>query len=163
MTGPGGDKNLSIRDARGAEDMNAVRELFVEFQKAINVDLCFQGFEDEVQNLPGAYAPPAGGLFLVENDGEFAAVVGVRPIEEGKAEMKRLYVRPGWRGRGLGRRLAETAIKAAAEAGYRTICLDTLDFMDEARALYRSMGFREIPAYYENPLDGVVYMELTLV
>lgn len=154
--------SITITQADGDQDMDTVRELFMEFQKVINVDLCFQDFETELAQMPGLYAPPKGGLFLAKEGPGVAAVVGVRPLEDGKAEMKRLYVRPEWRGRGLGRRLADTVISAANKAGYRTICLDTLDFMVEALALYRSMGFREIPAYYDNPLEGVVYMELSL-
>ncbi|MDA0305862.1 MAG: GNAT family N-acetyltransferase [Proteobacteria bacterium] len=154
--------SITITEADGERDLDIVRELFVEYQKVINVDLCFQDFEKELAEMPGNYAPPKGGLFLAREDTEVAAVVGVRPLEDGKAEMKRLYVRPGWRGRGLGRRLVDIAVSTATKAGYRTICLDTLEFMDEARALYRSMGFREIPAYYDNPLEGVVYMELSL-
>lgn len=162
MSGPSQGKDLTIRDALGAEDMDTVRELFVEYQKAINGDCCFQDFETELAELPGLYAPPGGGLFLAREGAEIAAVVGVRPIEDGRVEMKRLYVRPPWRGRGLGRRLAETTVSTAAKAGYRTICLDTLELMNEARALYRSMGFREIPGYYDNSRDGVIYMELSL-
>ncbi|MEE8350891.1 MAG: GNAT family N-acetyltransferase [Rhodospirillales bacterium] len=155
--------SIIITQAHGEQDMDIVRELFVEFQKAINVDLCFQDFEKELAEMPGNYAPPRGGLFLAREGEDVAAVIGVRPLEDRKAEMKRLYVRSGWRGHGLGRRLADTAVSTASKAGYSTICLDTLEFMDEARALYLSMGFREIPAYYDNPLDGVVYMELSLV
>ncbi len=155
--------SIIITQAHGEQDMDIVRELFVEFQKAINVDLCFQDFEKELAEMPGNYAPPRGGLFLAREGEDVAAVIGVRPLEDRKAEMKRLYVRSGWRGHGLGRRLADTAVSTVSKAGYSTICLDTLEFMDEARALYLSMGFREIPAYYDNPLDGVVYMELSLV
>jgi len=156
-----------IRDAAGPADMETVRELFLEYQDAIGVDLCFQGFEEEIETLPGDYAPPRGRLLLAEENGETAAVVGMRPLDSdngktSRSEMKRLYVRPPWRGTGLGRQLAVAVVDAAGEAGYGTICLDTLDFMAEARTLYRSLGFVEIPAYYDNPMNGVLYMELAL-
>lgn len=147
--------------------MAAVRDLFTEYQAAINVDLCFQGFEEELSSLPGGYAPPRGCLFLAADDDKIAGVVGVRPLDDtrekkSRGEVKRLYVRSPWRGAGLGRRLAVRAVAAAREAGFETLCLDTLGFMDEARALYTSLGFSEIPAYYDNPMDEVVYMELAL-
>ncbi len=155
--------SIDIAHAEGAGDMETVRALFLEYQDAIGVDLCFQGFEEEVAALPGAYAPPEGCLLLARDGERTAGVVGMWPIGEGRAEMKRLYVRPPWRRTGLGRRLAEAVIEAARDAGHSSICLDTLNFMDEARALYISLGFAEIPAYYDNPLDGVVYMEQSLV
>jgi GNAT superfamily N-acetyltransferase len=156
----GGD--LNIREAEGAADMKAVRELFIEFQGIINVDLCFQGFDEELATLPGRYARPLGRLFLAMDGDEAVGVTGLRPMGDGVAEMKRLYLRPPWRGSGLGRRLAEAVVDAARHAGHKKICLDTLDFMDEARNMYRSMGFVEIPAYYDNPLDGVLYLECDL-
>ena len=156
----GGD--LNIREAEGAADMKAVRELFIEFQGIINVDLCFQGFDEELATLPGRYARPLGRLFLAMDGDEAVGVTGLRPTGDGVAEMKRLYLRPPWRGSGLGRRLAEAVVDAARHAGHKKICLDTLDFMDEARNMYRSMGFVEIPAYYDNPLDGVLYLECDL-
>ncbi len=155
--------SIDIARAEGAGDMETVRALFLEYQDAIGVDLCFQGFEEEVAALPGAYAPPEGCLLLARDGGRAAGVVGMWLVGEGRAEMKRLYVRPPWRRTGLGRRLAEAVIEAARDAGHSSICLDTLNFMDEARALYGSLGFAEIPAYYDNPLDGVVYMEQGLV
>jgi len=156
----GGD--LNIREAEGAADMKAVRELFIEFQGIINVDLCFQGFDEELATLPGRYARPLGRLFLAMDGDEAVGVTGLRPTGDGVAEMKRLYLRSPWRGSGLGRRLAEAVVDAARHAGHKKICLDTFDFMDEARNMYRSMGFVEIPAYYDNPLDGVLYLECDL-
>jgi len=156
----GGD--LNIREAEGAADMKAVRELFIEFQGIINVDLCFQGFDEELATLPGRYARPLGRLFLAMDGDEAVGVAGLRPMGDGVAEMKRLYLRSPWPGSGLGRRLAEAVVDAARHAGHKKICLDTLDFMDEARNMYRSMGFVEIPAYYDNPLDGVLYLECDL-
>ncbi|MDA1091331.1 MAG: GNAT family N-acetyltransferase [Proteobacteria bacterium] len=157
----------AIRPAEGPADMAAVRELFTEYQAAIDVGLCFQGFEEELSSLPGLYAPPRGCLFLAADADKIAGVVGVRPLDDtrekkNRGEVKRLYVRSPWRGAGLGRRLAVRAVAAAREAGFKTLCLDTLGFMNEARALYASLGFFEIPAYYDNPVDEVIYMELAL-
>ena len=154
---------IRIAAAEDPGDMDAVRALFVEYQDSIGVDLCFQGFEQEVKGLPGPYAPPGGCLLLARDGDDLAGVVGMWPLDgHGASEMKRLYVRPPWRGIGLGRRLAEAAVEAARKAGHRSICLDTLEFMTEARSLYKDMGFAEIPAYYDNPLEGVVYMERSL-
>ena len=157
------ERALEIRAAAGAEDMATLRALFLEYQDWLRVDLCFQDFETELATLPGHYAPPAGRLWLATVDGALAGCVGFRPHEGERAcEMKRLWLRPVYRNLGLGRRLAVTSIEAARAAGYRTICLDTLGFMDAARALYASLGFHEIPAYYDNPLDDVRYLALDL-
>ncbi len=151
----------------GAEDMATIRALFLEYRDWLQVDLCFQDFEAELATLPGDYAPPHGGLWLARVDGELAGCIGFRPHQgpragEAACEMKRLWLRPAYRRLGLGRRLAETCVEAARAAGYRTLCLDTLSFMDAARALYADLGFHEIPAYYDNPLDDVRYLELDL-
>ena len=156
------ERRLGIEPAAGPEDMATLRALFLEYRDWLGVDLCFQGFEAELAGLPGSYAPPGGGVWLAHVDGALAGCVALRPHEGGTCEMKRLWVRPGFRGLGLGRRLAETGIAAARRAGYRTLRLDTLAFMDAARALYRTLGFHEIPAYYDNPLDDVRYLELDL-
>ena len=156
------ERKLGIEPAAGPEDMAVLRALFLEYQDWLGVDLCFQGFEAELATLPGKYAPPAGGVWLAHVEGALAGCVGFRPHEGGTCEMKRLWVRPAFRGLGLGRRLAETSIAAAGRAGYRTMCLDTLAFMDQARALYQTLGFHEIPAYYDNPLEDVRYLELDL-
>ncbi len=158
---------VEIRAAAGPEDMATLRALFLEYQDWLRVDLCFQDFETELASLPGGYAPPVGGLWLAHVDGELAGCIGFRPhggprASESACEMKRLWLRPSYRGIGLGRRLAVTCIEAARAAGHRSICLDTLSFMDEARSLYATLGFHEIPAYYDNPLDGVRYLELDL-
>ncbi len=156
------ERKLGIEPAAGPEDMATLRALFLEYQDWLGVDLCFQGFEAELAGLPGNYAPPAGGVWLARVEGALAGCVGFRPHEGGACEMKRLWLRPAFRGLGLGRRLAETSIAAAGRAGYRTMCLDTLGFMDQARALYQTLGFHEIPAYYDNPLEDVRYLELDL-
>lgn len=155
-------ERVALRPAAGAADMATVRALFLEYRDWLGVDLCFQGFDEELATLPGLYAPPRGGLWFGTVAGAVAGVVAIRPLKDGVCEMKRLWVRPGQRGLGLGRRLAEASVAAAREAGYRAMCLDTLGHMSAARALYEGLGFREIPAYYDNPLDDVRYLELDL-
>jgi ribosomal protein S18 acetylase RimI-like enzyme len=154
---------VSIAPAKGPGDMALVRALFLEYADWLDFDLCFQGFEEEVASLPGSYAPPGGGLWLARVGGEPAGVVGLRPLEDGISELKRLWVRPAYRGHGLGRRLTETAIAAARAAGYRALRLDTVGaLMANARALYDDLGFREIAPYYHNPEPEVSYLELIL-
>jgi putative acetyltransferase len=148
--------------APAVDEVETLRELFREYQQWLNVDLCFQGFEAELAGLPGAYAPPRGGAWIARVDGKVAGCIALRPLEGGLCEMKRLWVRSDFRGLGLGRRLAEVAIRAACEARYQAMCLDTLGQMSEAHALYNSLGFVEIPAYYDNPLDDVRYLRLEL-
>lgn len=151
-----------IVEALSLSDLDTACALFREYQKAVGVDLCFQGFEREVPELPGAYAPPHGRLLLAMDGDEPAGCGAFRQIAPGVAEMKRMWVRPAYRGRKLGRTTAEALIAAARTQGYASVRLDTLESMAEARSLYRSLGFREIPAYYPNPLPGGHYMELAL-
>ncbi len=143
-------------------DLPAVRLLFGEYARSLGVDLDFQDFEAELACLPGAYSPPRGALFLVTVHGEPAACAAMRPLDDGVSEMKRLYVRPAFRGLGLGRRLARATIAAARAAGHRAMRLDTLPGMSEAQALYGALGFRDIPAYRHNPVPGTRYLELDL-
>jgi len=139
------------------------RELFLEYANSLDFSLCFQNFDDELASLPGHYAPPKGRLLLGKYEGELAACVALRGLDENICEMKRLYLRPSFRGKGLGRRLAEHLIAEAREIGYQSMRLDTVEpVMKDAVAMYRRLGFREIPPYRENPNPGALYMELHL-
>ena len=155
--------DADLVEARTAADLEQVRRLFRAYADWLDVDLCFQGFAQEVASLPGRYASPAGRLLLATVGAEAAGAVGLRPLEPGICEMKRLWVEPGFGGRGLGRALAEAVIEAAREIGYARMRLDTFPArMAAAQYLYRSLGFREIPPYYLNPFEGVVMLELDL-
>jgi len=147
-----------VHPVKTPEDLATVTRLFREYQRAIGIDLCFQGFEEELAELPGCYAEPEGGIWLATGS---AGVVALRPIE-GACEMKRLYVAPHARGTGLGRRLAAHCIEQARQRGYRTMRLDTLATMDAANHIYQALGFEETEAYYDNPLPGVRYYALAL-
>jgi putative acetyltransferase len=153
---------LKIVDAHGSEHTPVVRALFEEYAAALGVDLAFQDFDRELDELPGEYAPPGGRLLLALDGEDPAGCVGLRPFEPGVCEMKRLYVRPAHRSTGLGRRLAEAIVQAGRDAGYERMRLDTLPTMEAARALYRSLGFVEIEAYRPNPIHGTTYFELAL-
>ena len=150
-----------IRQAESTADIAHARELFQEYAAWLNVDLCFQNFDEELRTLPGKYAPPRGRLFLAGD--QPVGCIALRPLEEaGVGEVKRLYVRPAARGTGLGRSLVETVLSHARAIGYRELCLDTADWMGDAVRLYTRLGFRERSPYYHNPMPGVVYMSITL-
>lgn len=152
-----------LAPARTPEDVAAARRLIRAYADWLAVDLCFQGFDEELASLPGAYAPPQGRLLLAKVAGEVVGCVGLRPLEPGICEMKRLWVEPGWGGHGIGRALAQAVIDAARNAGYRRMRLDTLpERMPAAQGLYRALGFAPIPPYYDCPLEGVVMMEVAL-
>ncbi len=153
---------MEIIPAETPEQLDRVRELFARYAEFLGVHLGFQEFETEVASLPGKYAPPDGRLVLATEDDVAAGCIAIRKIGDGVCEMKRLYVRPEFRSRGFGRRLAEEMIAQATRAGYVTMRLDTLDRLTEAMSLYRSLGFRQIEQYYDNPLVGVAYWELSL-
>lgn len=154
---------MKLIQAQSAEDMRTVRALFEEYVSWLGVNLCFQNFDKEVAGLPGDYAPPSGRLYLAIEEGEVAGCIALRKIAAGICEMKRLYVRPAFRGSGLGRKLTEQIIADARAIGYMSLRLDTLPGkMDQAIALYRSLGFKNIEPYYDNPYDDVAYMELEL-
>ena len=142
-----------------AEYIDRVRLLFREYARATGACECFQGFEREVAGLPGEYGPPGGRLLLAQSGPSPAGCVALRRLREGVAEMKRLYVRPEFRGRKLGRRLAEAILDEAARMGYRAVRLDTLPSMKAARQLYETLGFRVIPRYNDTPGEGVIHME----
>jgi len=150
--------------AAGPRDIADARVLFEEYAHWLGVDLCFQGFPQELAQLPGDYAGPRGRLFIARDpeNGEAAGCIALRPFEGDTGEVKRLYVRPAWRGAGLGAELAGLVIKEAREAGYRRLVLDTLGHMQSAIRLYRKLGFTEIPAYYHNPIPGALYFELLI-
>jgi putative acetyltransferase len=156
------DGRVRIVNAASADDTERARELFREYADATGVDLCFQGFAQELSGLPGGYAPPRGRLLLALVDGRAAGCVALREFEEGVCEMKRLYVRPEFRGLRLGRSLAERVVAEAKSIGYQSMRLDTLPTMTEAIALYRSLGFRETEAYRHNPVEGTLFMVLEL-
>ena len=147
----------SIEAAQFPRDLEILRTLFREYATSLGFDLCFQGFDDELATLPGKYAVPTGGLFLARRLDAAAGCVAFRPLKDGDCEMKRLYVRPAARGEKLGRRLAAHVCEAARAAGYRRICLDTIDSMREAITLYESLGFHEIAPYVFNPIAGAKY------
>ena len=153
---------LRIVTAASEAELQTARELFLEYAEAIGVDLCFQGFDEEVAGLPGAYAPPGGRLLLGLVGPEVGGCVALRGLGEDACEMKRLFVRPGFRGSGLGRELAEAVVREARALGYRRMRLYTLPSMAAAQRLYESLGFREIEPYYANPIPGARYLELVL-
>jgi len=154
--------SFDIVPATSADQIATAGRLFKEYEASLGIELTFQGFAQEVAALPGAYAPPAGRLFLATDGVEPTGCVALRPLGGGLCEMKRLYVRPEARGARLGRRLAETVIREARAIGYTRMRLDTLPSMKEAFALYQTLGFREIAPYYENPIGGTRFMELDL-
>ena len=157
-----------IRRAATPADFAQARALFEEYAAWLAVDLCFQGFAEELATLPGAYAPPSGRLLLADVDGFARGCIALRPLGPASVspgpvgEVKRLYVRPAARGTGLGLRLARILIDEARAIGYRELKLDTLERMREAQALYAHLGFRPCAPYYRNPLPGTVYLALPL-
>ena len=155
------DSTLMVRAAELTE-LEEVRNLFREYQTELDVDLCFQSFEEELATLPGKYAPPKGELLVGLVNDEIQGCVAFRCIEPGVCEMKRLFVRPDARSSGLGGLLVEEILKGASAAGYEKMVLDTLDRLQNARKLYQRNGFITVPAYYDNPLEGVIFMERKL-
>ena len=153
---------VSLERVVSGQPLVEVRTLFEEYAASLDVDLCFQGFSAEVAGLPGDYTPPSGCLLLARVDSHTAGCVAMRPLEPGLCEMKRLYVRPGFRGAGVGRSLVEAVVDAARTAGHRSMRLDTLATMASAQTLYRSLGFRPIAPYRHNPVPGTTFLELTL-
>ena len=138
---------VKIVQAHSEQEIAWVRMLFREYADSLGIDLCFQSFEEELAGLPGRYAPPEGSLLIAVEDGQVIGCVALRKSDESIGEMKRLYLRPAFRGNGAGRNLALAIIAEARKVGYSRLCLDTLPVMQEAIALYRSLGFREIEPY----------------
>jgi ribosomal protein S18 acetylase RimI-like enzyme len=154
---------MKLIQATTEEQINVARDLFKEYAAALAIDMCFQGFEQELKGLPGKYAPPDGRLLLAYSDDELVGCIALRKFDERICEMKRLFIRPGSRGKGHGRTMIDELIGEAKSIGYDRMRLDTLPGkMDAAISLYRQFGFKEIPAYYDNPLESVLYLERTL-
>lgn len=160
------DDVATIRPAEWPQDRMTVAALFRDYEASLSGSLpailCFQGFEQELATLPGAYAPPRGTVLLAEGAGAAIGVGALRPLSDDICEMKRLYVRPSARGTGLGARLASDLIETGRRLGYRTMRLDTHVSMTAATALYRRLGFHEIPAYGGCPVDELLYFERAL-
>ena len=153
---------IRIAEARWPDDRADVEALFREYVASLAEDISFQNVDEELGTLPGKYARPTGVVLIARDGAEAAGAVAYRMVEPGVCEMKRLYVRPAFRGSGLGRELANELIEDARAQGYRTMLLDTLASMSSARALYRDLGFVAVAPYYDNPLPGVMYMALEL-
>ena len=143
-----------------------MRGIFREYARSLQIDLCFQDFEAELAQLPGEYAPPRGALLMALAHEKLAGCCALRALDAvdypNACEMKRLYVRPGFRRTGVGRQLVETILDCARMANYDCVLLDTLDEMESARALYQDLGFEEIPPYYHNPIEGAHYLLVKL-
>ena len=159
--GPSGDA-IEIGVAATADEIATVRELLLEYEREIRVDLCFQGFAAELDRLPGEYASPHGRLLIARSGDGAAGCIALRPLGGGACEMKRLYVRPSFRATGLGRVLAERILGEARTIGYTRMCLDTLPAMARAQSLYEKLGFRDVPPYRESPIAGTRFMGLDL-
>ena len=154
---------MSFTQAESPAQTAQARELFLEYAQSLGFSLCFQSFDQELAELPGSYAPPEGRLLLAEYDGQLAGCVALHKLAPGICEMKRLYVRPQFRGKRLGRILIDRVIAEARQIGYQRMRLDTVEpVMKDAVAMYRKIGFREIPPYCNNPIAGALYMELPL-
>jgi ribosomal protein S18 acetylase RimI-like enzyme len=158
--------SVHLHSPVSAEDWFQTRTIFQEYAASLKVDLSFQDFSQELADLPGEYAQPRGALLLARADGQLAGCCALRPLDSSDytnaAEMKRLFVRPAFRGLGLGRLLSEGILDAARAAGYSCVLLDTLDDMESARALYEDLGFEEIPPYYHNPHAGSHYLKVAI-
>ncbi|MEW6511132.1 MAG: GNAT family N-acetyltransferase [Bacteroidota bacterium] len=154
---------MTIREAVTPEHIEVARALFCEYAASLSIDLAFQHFSEELAALPGPYVPPSGGLFIAWDEDLAIGCVALRPLEPPEiAELKRLFVRPGNRGRGIGMALCRTALDRARTEGYTRVRLDTLPDMHDARRLYTALGFRKIPPYCFNPIEGAIFMEVSL-
>jgi ribosomal protein S18 acetylase RimI-like enzyme len=152
---------LKIKQVESPHEVAQVRELFLEYAESLGFSLCFQNFDQELADLPGDYAPPRGRLVFAEFDGQLAGCGALHPLDQNICEMKRLYIRPQFRGKQIGKLLTESLIAEARAIGYKRMRLDTVaPVMAKAVSLYRQLGFREIAAYRTNPIEGALYMEL---
>jgi ribosomal protein S18 acetylase RimI-like enzyme len=153
---------IDIIQATTPGQIEQARTLIREYTDGLGIDLSFQELAQELADFPGAYAPPGGRLWLALDGAEAAGCIGIRPLEPGACEMKRLYIRPAWRGHGLGRRLVEAALEQARAMGYSAMCLDTLPQMGAAIRMYEAFGFQRIEPYYANPIPGALFFKLRL-
>lgn len=154
---------MQLIQVTSKEDVQRARQLFEEYATGLGINLCFQNFDEELVSLPGMYASPAGRLLLAYSDERLAGCIALRKLDSNTAEMKRLFLKPEFRGKGLGRMLVNAIIEEARSIGYQRMRLDTLPGkMDTAIALYREIGFEDIPPYYNNPVEGARFMELKL-
>lgn len=154
-------QTYQIIEVSSKEEIKAVKALFLEYQKWLNVSLCFQGFNEELAGLPGKYAPPEGRLYLVKAGNEYIGCIGLRKISNGICEMKRLYIKPEHQGRGLGKKLVQLLIEDAKQIGYSSMRLDTIkEKMPNAVDIYEKHGFKKIEKYYDNPNPHTLFMEL---
>jgi putative acetyltransferase len=153
---------MQIRQAANEDDINAARALFQEYADSLGIDLSYQGFSEELANLPGRYVPPRGRLLIAWTEMCVVGCIGLRPHAESACEIKRLYVRPEFRNLGIGRRLAEAIIFEAKQIGFALIRLDTLPTMTAAIRLYESLGFRQCEPYYDTPIADTVFMAIQL-
>lgn len=153
---------MNIKIIPAKEELNELRELFKEYSNSLDIDLCFQDFEQELEDLPGKYSGPDGRLYIALFNDKVAGCVALRRYNHESAELKRLFIRNGFRGLGISKRLVQKVIQESRDIGYHSILLDTLDTMKPAISLYRSFGFEEVSAYYPNPIEGALYFKLNL-
>jgi len=153
---------VNLKIIAAYDHLDEVRELFHEYQKSLGIDLCFQNYDEELMTLPAKYAQPDGRLFLIKVEDDIAGCIALRRFDETRCEMKRLYIRPRFRGLHCGQALVEKIIQEAKLIGYEEMVLDTLSSLKSAVRLYKNFGFEEVNPYYENPLDDVLYFKLKL-
>lgn len=153
---------MNIKVISAINQLDEIRQLFREYANSLEIDLCFQDFEEELKSLPGKYSEPVGRLYIAYLDDKVVGCIALRRYDDIRAELKRLFVRNGYRGLGISKRLIQRIIQDALDIGYHSILLDTLDTMKPAISLYTSIGFKEIESYYDNPIEGAKYFELDL-
>ena len=153
---------MNIKVISAMNQLDEIRQLFREYANSLEIDLCFQDFEEELKSLPGKYSEPDGRLYIAYLDDKVVGCIALRRYDDIRAELKRLFVRNGYRGLGISKRLIQRIIQDALDIGYHSILLDTLDTMKPAISLYTSIGFKDIESYYDNPIEGAKYFELDL-